>query len=361
MSSTRNAMRPYVAGLYLLIAAVLAAACSSSAAPGSSASSSNSNPSGDIKINVGLSHPLTFPAGTKPKIAFFASLGNTYEQVYQKSVQAAAKKYGIDVTYFDADFDATTQLTQLENALQSKRFNAWIVESYGPTDCAILTKQAPAEGIVVSQLNNTGCTPVGKSGEDVNWSPGTFNTIGQTVPSYIVGWVRAGLKIAGPGKHEVLDLNGPQGVPATTETIKALQAQGADVVATEYTDYTTPTGLTDTENALRAHRGIDVVFSEASDLTVGAEKAVAALGLAGKVKIIDYGGSTQVVSLIKAGQVTLSVPLCPQSMPARAIASIVAAFSGHQGPHYVSGVSPGTTEQPFAVTGANVAEFTPQY
>lgn len=361
MSSMRNAMRSCAAGLCLLITAVLVAACSSSAGSGSSASSGSSSASGDIKINVGLSHPLTFPAGTKPKIAFFASLENTYEKVYQQSVQAAAKKYGIDVTYFDADFDATTQLSQLENALQSKKFNAWIVESYGPTDCTILTKEAPAAGILVSQLNNTGCTPVGTSGEDINWSPGTFNTIGQTVPSYIVGWIKAGLKITGPGKHEVLDLNGPQGVPATTETIKALQAQGADVVATEYTDYTTPTGLTDTENALRAHPGIDVIFSEASDLTVGAEKAVAALGLSKKVKIIDYGGSTQVISMIKAGLVTLSVPLCPQSMPTRAIASIVAAFSGHQGAYYVSGVSPGTTSQPFTVTASNVAEFTPQY
>ena len=40
---------------------------------------------------------------------------------------------GADITYFDAKFDPATQLKQLQNALQSKEYNAWIVENYGVT------------------------------------------------------------------------------------------------------------------------------------------------------------------------------------------------------------------------------------
>src|SRR5215217_2775184 len=65
-------------------------------------------------------------------------------------LNGAIKKIpGATMTIFDAKFDVTTQVNQIQNALQSKRFNAAIAAPIdGVLMCDAFSKQAPAAGVL---------------------------------------------------------------------------------------------------------------------------------------------------------------------------------------------------------------------
>ena len=96
---------------------------------------------------------------------FLASAANTYwEAELLGAKDVAAKNPNVKLTVFDAKFTTNTQVSQLRDALVSKKYQAWFV---GPNDGGPLTptiKQAIAQGVKV------GCSlvPCGPNIRDVN-------------------------------------------------------------------------------------------------------------------------------------------------------------------------------------------------
>jgi galactofuranose transport system substrate-binding protein len=346
--------------------AVAVGACGSDDSGSSSTAATTAGGGGStapVKIDVGTK-TLSYPAGTKPSIAVFAGSGIAYQSAYQKAAKELAKKYGIPITYFDSKFDPTTQLNQLRSALQNKKFNAWIVENYsGSSACTIETKQAPAANIAVSQITNPTCDQATKPWGDEFWSPGTLNTVGAvSSPTYYSGWVREAKELLGAGDHKVAVINGPPLVAATKNTDAAMKENGLDPVANLNSDYTAPTALKQTADLLQAHRDVDAIFSVGPDSTVGIVSALKAAGKKpGEVKVFDVGGAKSNVKLIKDGWLTMSVPYAPTTTMNDAVASIVDAFAGKQGPHAVPALPAGSPDAPYEITQKTVDEYNPEY
>jgi ribose transport system substrate-binding protein len=352
---------------------VAVAGCGSSSDSSTSTGAGTSTPSasagattaagGDVTIDVG-SNKLTFPAGTKPKIAMFAGSGIAYQTAYQKEVPELEKKYGIDITYFDSKFDPTTQLNQMRSALQNKKFNAWIVENYaGASACTIETKQAPAANIVVSPVTNPTCDQATKPFGDEYWSPGTLNSVGAVSSStYYTGWVKNAKALLGSEEPKVAVISGPPLVPATNNMKQAFTNNGIKPVAFFNSDYTTPTALKTTSDLLQAHPEVNAIFSVGPDVTVGIVSALKAAGKKpGEVKVFEVGGARQNFGLIKDGWLTMAAPYAPVTTIDSAVAGIVDAFAGKQGPRAVPALSQGTPEEPYQITKENVDQYPAQY
>jgi ABC-type sugar transport system substrate-binding protein len=336
---------------------------STSAGAAATGASTTSGASGDVKIDVG-SKTLTFPAGTKPKIAMFAGSGIAYQTAYQKEVPKLEKKYGIDITYFDSKFDPTAQLNQMRSAVQNKKFNAWIVENYaGASACTIETKQAPAANIVVSPVTNPTCDQATKPWGDAYWSPGTLNSVGAVSSStYYTGWVKAAKALMGTEEPKVAVISGPPLVPATNNMKQAFTNNDIKPVAFFTSDYTTPTALKTASDLLQAHSDVNAIFSVGPDVTVGIVSALKAAGKKpGEVKVFEVGGAEQNFDLIRQGWLTMASPYAPVTTIDAAVGGIVDAFAGKQGPRAVPALSQGTPQEPYQITKENVDQYPAQY
>jgi ribose transport system substrate-binding protein len=333
---------------------------STSASTGSSTAAAET--SSDVTIDVGDGKIVTIPAGTKPKIGFFAAAGNAYQGAYQDTVERL-KSEGADITYFDSKFDPATQLKQLQSALQSKDYNAWIVENYGgETNCQILGEQAPEANIVVVQITNPTCDEATKPAGEEFWTPGTLSMVGgQATINYYDAFVKSALEMMGDGEHTVGVLNGPPLVPSTVNLDQAIKDNGIEPVADVASNYTTPDGLAKTQNMLQANPDIDVIISIYGDSTLGAIKAVEQAGKGGEIMIFDVGGSQQIADQIAAGKQTMSVPYFPVTQTEVAVQNVMDAFAGKDVPRFDEAFAEGTVDEPFMITEETAAEYEPQY
>ncbi|WP_353713573.1 sugar ABC transporter substrate-binding protein [Arthrobacter sp. K5] len=88
---------------------------------------------------------------TTPKIAYFmGSRSNSYMSASLDGIEEVAKKYGGTVTAFDGKFDPATQQAQIQDALASGKFNAFIVGAVNNTALVPVTEDAISQGIKVA-------------------------------------------------------------------------------------------------------------------------------------------------------------------------------------------------------------------
>src|SRR5437899_3225434 len=89
------------------------------------------------------------PANQKYSVAYFCVTPiNTYVQAGLSGVQQAAQQPQVKLTVFTDNWSGTEQLSQIENAISSKKFNAFVACLPDPhVVCRALSKEAPAAGI----------------------------------------------------------------------------------------------------------------------------------------------------------------------------------------------------------------------
>lgn len=329
-------------------------------------------PSGEsVSVDVGLDKPIVVKT-KKPRIAWFGAVANLYVQAQQKGMQDRAKELGLEFTTFDSKFDPLVQMQQIQNAIQSKKFDAFVVDPFdGNALCPVLTKDAVEAGIVVVTAAVTMCDHVKVDEGDDAWAPGTLAQIGYQGG---VGAVRQFLaevnERAGTGKHETIALLGPElnaSSIAFVEAIKQSEESGAipnlDIKHQVYTDFSTAQGLSKVQALLQANPGIDTIVSLYSDVTMGAIGAVEKAGAADKVKIYDQGGSSQSVQAVRDGKLVFTTAFHPYRLGEESIQIIFDAFSGKTGlPRFSGGYLP--NEGPgnhTIIDESNAADWEPEY
>jgi ribose transport system substrate-binding protein len=220
--------------------------------------------------------------------------------------------------------------------MQSGRYNAFAL---GPIDsnldCNLASKQAPAKKILVAVVNQPLCGRYIQPTEAGLWQPGTLSyASGYFTRQRILQWFEAIAKQY-PGKQRVGLITG-LAVDSLSKLVdldvKQIQKTNPDfqVVGELRTDYTTTKGYAAAQNLLQAHPDLTLIISDYSDLTVGAAKAIEQAGRGNQVKVADFGGSTPVAKLVKAGKVGLTAPTYPRTEVTDTIDSLVAAFKGQK-------------------------------
>jgi ribose transport system substrate-binding protein len=364
-------LKRYLATLVVIALAAMLGACggsdSSSDDGGSGGGASTSADAGKATIDLGDGQQVTVDRG-KPKIAFFtAGSSNDILKVVNSTAQDVAGRLGVELQVFDPGFDAAKQFNQIQNELQRKRYDAFIVTPLnGDQQCKLLTRQAPDAGIVVSTMIVPICGRTYNRGEQI-WATGTLNFIeGHDLQDYQDGWMRQVDRML-RGEHHVGVLLGPPLIGLSRTFKKALDEMAdrrpdLHIDAELETDYTTPDGLAKTQTMLQAHPEIDVILCVYSDLARGAIKAIQAAGKQGQIQVFDEGGSNADIAQIKSGDLTATSEFNPIADSTIAIQEMVNAFAGRQGERYLGYLNDqGSEDAPFMITKDNVDSFTPKY
>jgi ribose transport system substrate-binding protein len=356
-----------------LTVAFTASACSSSSnasSPGGSASSSTGK---TVSINVGAAKPIELSGS--PRIAYFvAGSTNAYEVAIMKAARAAAAKVpGATITFFDPNFSAATQLNQIQDAIATKKYNAFIVQpNDGQLLCTVLTKTAPADNIAVIALDSPLCGQASAPTWASQYTPGLLQFVGiytSDLETQYLEWMAA----QNPGPQKVIALTGPAlfpNTPMAESALKNVQAKYPNfkLVAQAATDFSTLEGQQKTLPLLTANPGVTIVYSVYSDITQGVAAAIKQAGLSGKVKVYDIGLSSWDVGALKDGQLAGSLSTdYPIYDANETLNALQEAFSGKAPPHVVANdgypytqyLANGDTK-PIIITPSTVSSFDAQ-
>ena len=296
-----------------------------------------------------------------------SSTANTYEQADLKGVRAAATKFGGKVVkVFDANFDASKQSTQVEDAITSKQYDAFVILPQAGNVIVPQVKDAVKAGIKVVCLLSP-CGPNQQS--NARQIPGYVTTVGY---QFADNGRDIGIAIARAcGKLNPCKVAYEPGLLSfstekfRTDGLKAYLKKfpAIKIVAEQEGKYLANTGRTAMQNILQAHPDINVAGSSGDQMTLGMEQAVKSAGLTGKVKLVGNGASVPGVAAVAAGRWFATVANLPYTEGFLGAKYAIQAANGKplsKIPGFVNVLkySPiGTT----IITKANAKKFHPQW
>jgi ribose transport system substrate-binding protein len=269
------------------------------------------------------------------RVAFFApGLANTYVPAQIRGAEAAAEKRGASITVFDAVFDASKQVTQVQDAIASGRFDAFVIAAVDGNALVPQIEEAISAGIKVACISAP-CGPDLTSlkpqvaGLTVHVGH-SFVTSGQLIGEQIV---------AACGDNDpckVVYLPGLYSYPADkirTDAVHATVDQDPtiEIVAEQEGKYLAEAARAALQNVLQAHRDVDVAATTGDQMAFGMEQAIKAAGLDGKVKIIGNGASEVGVSAVRAGRWHATIVLLPFTEGRIGADSVIRAARGAVG------------------------------
>ncbi len=303
--------------------------------------------------------PVSDPSDLK--IAYFsAGTSNSYLQASIDEAGKVADEIGADLDVFDGEFNAQTQFDQMQQALTSGKYNAFVVEpNDGNLVCDILTKEAPDKDVLVSVFNLPICGRATNLGEDT-YQPGTVTYVGGQTLDVYQAWVEDVIDTHPDGAKIGL-ISGPD-LNANTicflEAAKAFDAaDGFEVVAQQATDYTTPKAFDAAQTMVQANPDMDVVMSNFSGMTRGVVEAIGSKD----VEIYDFGGDEWALGQVEGGELAGSVMMLPRQETREAIEAVADYVDGEDVAPFInlteSDSLPGT---PFAAAD-NVDDFNAEY
>jgi ABC-type sugar transport system substrate-binding protein len=338
---------------------LMLAGCSTPADDGGTSgggSTSGSGGSDTISVDVGLDSPVEITG--PPVLALFASTDyNDFSTFGHKEADRIAADAGITLDYFAGD-TPDVQLQQLQNAIQTGKYNGFIVQPKGAQICDALTKDAPEAGILVSVFGNSVC------GDD------PLNAEEAALPGLLT-WV-GGTQLRGAwqtlAEHAVEDNPNAKtavsvgGFPALTFSVAAKNGfaeafKGTDIkdLGVLDTDYSVADSLSKTQTFLLANPDVSIILTLSDSIAEGVAQAIDEAGLSG-ISVYDSGCSKAVLALIEAGKVKGCVPTSSVGQYGTATQLLLDAIGGKEVPRFVE--NDGLDDLPEYVNEDNLSEFT---
>ncbi len=291
------------------------------------------------------------------KIAFFGFAGaNSFAQATLAGIKEQAAKEKVEVEFFDPNFDAATQVSQIQNAITKGEFQAFIVQANDGNAVVPPIREAIEEGItVVGEF-----TPIGTKYDTIEPQVDGLIFVGEPPTENGTALGELGVQACeGIDPCQVAYLEGFKALPldnARTAAAKAAIEKGENVelVASVEGGYTQDTGLKAAQNVLQAHPDVDVMIGS-SQAIAGAEQAVK--DAKADVKPIGNGGSRQAVAAVKEGRWFASYVIAEKSSGAKAAELAIAAARGEEVP---ASFDTRELQEPIG-TKENLGDFEGQY
>lgn len=255
--------------------------------------------------------------GEKVRIGWFTSGPNVF---YQASIdaaeEAAARDGNAEVSVVDPNFDATRQISQLQDAITARRFDAIILTPLNSVGVAPIVKQAGDAGIAVIADN----VPIGPALD--SFQPQVEGQTGAVLqPSTKVADDFAQMTVEAcrdvdPCKVAVLGGTGSTAFDvATRDAIRAASEENANVRLVSYggANYAREPSIRFTQDFLAKDSDLAVVVAFGDQSALGAQSAVRDAGKSDQVKIISGSSSRRVVELVRDGGLYGTVTTLPAS------------------------------------------------
>lgn len=324
-------------------------------------------------IDLGNGQTVTLAKDEAPSFIYFLQgTSNTYLQAEADAAQAAAKALGVKVTLVNAEFDAATQRSQIQNALASGKYNGAAIRAVSSTgSCDLLTKDAPKAGVPVVVVVQLTCGRDNNSGPDM-WAPGTLAYVGGgggSFPFYEQWAQKIASSMTEPTKTALIV--GPSQLGAVQVTVDVLEKASKnhpnmDIVAVNYTDFTDAGGLAAVQNILQAHPDLGAVVLQYGGQTPAVIRGIKQAGKTDAVDVYEAGGDKAAKRELEEGTLTMSAAQSPYSAAYCAIEMLAAVHEGTKVPRVVyndcnAQAGDATTTKPLFLTKDNIADYTPDY
>lgn len=217
--------------------------------------------------------------------AFFTTLG--------EGAQRAADEFNMELTFVGADLDVATQVSQVEDAIQS---GADVLIIQGADSAGIVAALNIAEEAGIPVVT-TGDLP---DGGEIMTHIGFDN-----VESGIIGGEFIAEQLNGEGN--VVELIGRLGTESGREKSEGLQQAldqypGIEIIASQPAEFQRETAVTVMENIIQANPQIDAVYAANDDMALGALQALKAAGRDEGVVIIGNDGIDDAIESIRNGE-----------------------------------------------------------
>jgi ribose transport system substrate-binding protein len=341
---SRSVWRRVPAVALAAVVALVAAGCGSSSSDEPAAGAAAEGGAAKKEVRVAL---------------FVLATANTFSQAHVEGAKAKAAALGAKVTVFDGGFDASKQFKQIQDAVASGQYDAFMISPNSSPALVPAAKQAIDKGIKVAAIYG----PLGSNLTSFDAQvPGITTTVMDPLDQ-VGSAVGEGIVKACEGKdpcNAVYIANVP-----TLPTVQ-IQAENTKRVASEHpnikytqisaADFTAEASRKAMQDYLAKTKDVDAVGATGDQGTAGAEIALKDAGVTG-VGLVGSGASEVGVKAIKEGRWLASSTYYPRTGAELALEILVKAVRGEKAESAVN-----TLEgRPTLVTEENVDDFKPEW
>ncbi|ARO30479.1 MULTISPECIES: sugar ABC transporter substrate-binding protein [unclassified Rhizobium] len=248
---------------------------------------------------------------------------NFFNQIKQ-SVEAEAKKRGIEVITVDAKGDGPTQVNQIQDLLTQK-IDALIYIPAGAAAASVPVKLAKNAGIPVVNVDRNA---EGAPGDTFLATDSVASA--KAVCDYI-------LKEAG-GKGKMVIIHGQKGTTPEVDRSKgcgeSLKANpDVKVVAEQYSNiWSQDEGFQIMQNMLQANPDVSIVFAQADALALGAAQAIKVAKPSQKIVVGGFDGDTAALEALSKGVFDVTATQQTQKMGRDAVENAAKLVAGEKVP-----------------------------
>ena len=283
-------------GLFALL--LLVVACSTEQ-PGSSSDDSEGDSgdsgNGEDTTKVGLS---------------ISTLNNPFFVSLRDGAEAAAEEAGFEITTADAQNDAATQVSDIEDLLQ-QNIDVLLVN---PTDSAAVVS-------AIESANDSGVPVI-----TVDRTADGGEVVTHIASDNVAGGEMAGEFIAEQLSEEgqVVELEGIPGASATRERGEGFHnvvdsMDGIEIVASQSANFDRSEGLTVMENILQSTDSLDAVFAHNDEMALGAVQALESNNMLEDVTVVGFDATDDARAAVSEGRMDATVAQQPELIGQKAI------------------------------------------
>jgi len=254
-----------------------------------------------------------------------STLNNPFFVDLKDGAEAMAEEMGVEILTVDAQDDAASQLSSVEDLL-IKQIDVLIVN---PVD-------GNAVVAAITAANNAGVPVItvdrGAEGGDV---------VSHIASDNVAGGEMAGDFIAEQLGEEgkVVELQGIPGTSAARDRGKGFNMSmdkypGMEVIARQPAAFDRAEGMTVMENILQGNPEIDAVFAHNDNMALGAMEAIAAAGRSDEIMIVGFDAVNDAREAVAEGEMAATVAQKPDLMGEMAVETAIKVANGEEVDEY---------------------------
>lgn len=248
----------------------------------------------------------------------FKTLSNPFYITMQEGVEAAAGKYGYQITVQapELESDCERQMQIMENMI-TQQVDAIILTPNGSTELVPAIKKANDANIPVIIIDSR-VYPDALEAADAHTECfiGSDNYFGGSLAAE-----KMAEALNGSGKVAVLE--GVAGQEVSVQRVGGFvdkaKELGLDVVASQPADWDQGQGYTVAQNILQANPDLSGLFGASDLMALGGIKAIEDAGLADKVTVIGFDANDDAKTAISEGRMYGSIAQSPDEMGSKAV------------------------------------------
>ncbi|MFN2340502.1 MAG: ribose ABC transporter substrate-binding protein RbsB [Halanaerobium sp.] len=254
-----------------------------------------------------------------------STLNNPFFVDLKDGAEAMAEEMDVEILTVDAQDDAASQLSSVEDLL-IKQIDVLIVN---PVDGNAIVS-------AITAANDAGVPVI-----TVDRGAEGGNVVSHIASDNVAGGEMAGDFIAEQLGEEakVVELEGIPGTSAARDRGQGFNQSmdkypGMEVVARQPAGFDRAQGMTVMENILQGNSEIDAVFAHNDNMALGAMEAIEAAGRSDQIMIVGFDAVNDAVEAVKEGEMAATVAQKPGLMGEMAVETAIKVANGEEVDEY---------------------------